>query len=464
MPSATKSFSDVSLYSSYYAYTSAAGAQSTSTPTTDTSGTVSFTLASLGLPAGAVISNAALTFARNSPLHGTSIRRLTFNGTEHNSVVSGVDVTLQASNSFKWTFKSGTASTSYPAPPASGVASKLNSGSLSITDILLTVTYTIPYTDCTSPSNASVSPSVSEGDATLTFSGAVGGTSNAITGHEVQYAESANGSTWGTWQALKVVASSAGSGSFSVALSGTRGNYRKYQMRTRGAAGADYYSTWKAVSGAIRRNAVPSAPAIEGPGTGGTIYNTHPRILVTVGADADEQAQTISVPGYSPSTAGLLAIGSKIVLRRNAAMGAPGDETIEAMATDALGVASPAASKTFNYAQPTHTDASIVAETTPIKAIHMNELRVMVNNIRAYYGLDAVSWAQAITAGETSLAGWKSHILELHGAIDNIVTMVNDWDASSITHNITAPSWLAIPTNSPSKAAMDQLRAVIQTL
>ena len=94
----------------------------------------------------------------------------------------------------------------------------------------------------------------------------------------------------------------------------------------------------------------------------------------------------------------------------------------------------------------------------------MNELRTAVNNIRAYYGMAAVSWAQAITAGSTSLGGWKNHVLELRAAIDAIVALVNGWDTASSTHNIPAISWLAIPTNKPTKAVMDQLRAVIPTL
>jgi len=419
----------------------------------------------MGIPSGASISSAKFTFSLTTPAHGTLIRELNFNGTATSPVNSGASVTLKSSNSVYFRFKSGTSNTSYPAVPPAGEpkTTKTNSSKISLTDIVLTVIYTLPYTACTPPSSASVSPSISEDNATLAYSGAAGGTSNAITGYEVQYAESIDGITWDSWQALKVVASSSGSGSFEVEPSSTRGNYRKYQMRTRGAAGSDYYSTWKAVSGTVRRNSAPAVPAITAPADNTTIYNSTPRILATVGSDADSHAQTVTASDFTPSSAGDQAVAKKLVLRRTSAYSA-GAQSVSIKATDILNVDSSDANRAFTYAVPSWTDGTLTAGTTKIKAAHMNELRTAVNNVRAYYGLAAVSWAQAITAGSTSIGGWKDHVLELRGAIDDIVSLVNGWDTASSTHNIPAISWLAIPTNSPSKAVMDQLRAVIPTL
>ena len=460
---------DFTQTSSFGSYFNTSGTMVYSTPTI-VYATKYFSLA--GIPSGASLISATLRITRNSPSYFCTQWKYRIESSDTDDEVSLARTTLTDYNNVKAklqaAFDAGDRSIKFEFKYQCKTATKTTTGTwysqLNYSNVQLVVEYELPYSDCTPPSTASVSPAVSEGDATVTFSGAVGGTSNAITGYEVQYAESADGITWGSWTALKVVSSSSGIGTFGVAPSSTRGNYRKYQMRTRGAAGSDYYSTWKAVSGTVRRNSAPAAPPIEGLGTGGTVYNTQPRILATVGADVDSQAQTITAPGYSPSTEGALAIGSKIVMRRDAAISAPGEEAVEATATDAQGVASPAASKTFNYAAPSWTDGTLTAGTTKIKAAHMNELRTAINNVRAYYGLAAISWAETITAGSTGLGGWKDHVLELRAAIDAIVTLVNGWDTASSTHNIPAISWLAIPTNAPSKAVMDQLRAIIPTL
>lgn len=335
-----------------------------------------------------------------------------------------------------------------------------------LSSVILTIDYIEPppaYTPATAPSNASVSPAVSEGDATLTFSGAAGGVANGITGYEIQYAESADGFTWGAWNALKVQALISASGTIAVAPSGTRGTYRKYQMRTQGAAGASYYSAWKAVSGTVRRNSAPAAPGITAPAAAATIYNSKPRILATVGSDANSHAQTIAVSGYTPSSTGNQAVGKKIILRRSSTLSA-GSQSISAVSTDSLGVASSATTRSFTYAVPSWTDPTLTAGTTPIKAAHINELRTAINNVRAYYGMAAYSWAQTITAGSTSLAGWTSHVTELRTAIDQIVAVVNGWDTANSTNDISLPAWIAITENKPTAAVINQLRAAIPLL
>ena len=113
---------------------------------------------------------------------------------------------------------------------------------------------------CTAPTLDAL-PSVAETDPTLSGSGASGDQyGNEIVGYEIQYAESADGETWGEWAAEKTVNTSESYFSTSVVISPTRGNYMKWRVRTLGEAGEDYYSDW-VESGAVRRNSVPSAPS-----------------------------------------------------------------------------------------------------------------------------------------------------------------------------------------------------------
>lgn len=116
-------------------------------------------------------------------------------------------------------------------------------------------------TSCGAPTSCSVSSTVAEGTVTLSWSGASGGTNNAISSYEIQYSDSSNNSTWGSWTALTTVTTTATSGSVSVAPPATRGYYRRFQVRTRGTAGASYYSGWKISTNSVRKNTVPNPPA-----------------------------------------------------------------------------------------------------------------------------------------------------------------------------------------------------------
>lgn len=456
MATVTKSFSNVQLTSSYYAYTEWTGDQSVSTPTTDQSTKVSFTSASMGIPAGASISSAKFTFSLTSSAHGTLIRELNFNGTATSPVNSGASVTMKSSNSVYFRFKSGTSGTSYPARPISGIASKLNSSTIDLTGIVLTVVYSLPYTACTPPTTLSFpSAFANPGEtARLSWSGAGAGTGNPISGYEVRRAATSGG----TYSLVDTTSNAY----LDVDAPSTQGGMYYFKVKTLGTA-SGYDSDLSTAVASLKGNSRPAAPALTSPKASRTIYNSRPRALLTVGADPDGHQQTISMPGYTASTTGNLAAGKKIVLRKSTVL-TEGSTSLDATATDTEGGVSTTASVTFNYAVPVHTNTPIYQNSTLIRASDINELRAMVNNVRLYYGMASYSWAEAVTANSTSLGGWKDHVLELRTAIDAILTLVNGWDAASSTHNIPAISWISIPTNSPSKAVMDQLRAVIPTL
>ena len=124
----------------------------------------------------------------------------------------------------------------------------------------LQINYT-PLAPCGPPTNVTISPSVAETEATLTWSGATGGGANSITGFEIEFSDSSDGDNWGAWQALAIVASSPGSGSRTVDPPSIRGEYRRFRIRTRGVLGEAYYSEW-ATSGNLRKNVLPSSPAV----------------------------------------------------------------------------------------------------------------------------------------------------------------------------------------------------------
>jgi len=114
-------------------------------------------------------------------------------------------------------------------------------------------------TACGAPTSCSVSSTLAEGGVTLSWSGASGGINNAISSYEIQYSDSSDNLTWGAWAALTTVTTTATSGSVETSPPTVRGNYRRFQVRTRGAAGASYYSGWKVSTNSVRRNTAPKA-------------------------------------------------------------------------------------------------------------------------------------------------------------------------------------------------------------
>jgi len=414
------------------------------------------------------------------------------------------------------------------------------------------------------PTSVSMSGTVAETDPTLTWSGAANGTNNDIDGYDIEYAESADGTTYGEWNTLKTVTSTAASGNTTVALAATRGYYRKYQIRTSGDQGIDsawvesvavrynsaptaptamtlspgiyesgnivlgwsgaadadgniqYYQVQQATSAdnitygdwatltstetglsytfvlsldrgyyaryqvqaidvfgvasgytafvvTARRNSVPAAPTISAPNTAQTIYNSRPRILVTVGTDADSQNQIISASGFTASRSTALAAGSQITLRRTSAA-SEGTVSISAIATDTQGAVSAAGERDTTYAVPSFTDDPITTGTTKIKAAHMNELRTMIDTARAYYGIAGYAWTETITAGVTKARNWPEHVIELRAAITETAAAVNAWDAYSVTNRIILPDWIPLIDRKPRADVMEQIRAAIALL
>lgn len=212
----------------------------------------------------------------------------------------------------------------------------------------LTIEYD-EYTACGAPTTVQLSKTLSRDNVTLSWSGATAGIGNAITGYEVQRAESIDGKVWGEWGNSAVTTEA----SLSVAPPTTPGNYYNYRVRTRGSAGADYYSPWKVSANTLRRDHEPLA-------------------------------------GF--------------------------------------------------------TDDPLAVDVTPVKALHMQELQTSVAALRAFYGLATYAFTN-IVAGETSLAGWTAHVMEIRAAIDEI----------GKDHE----NWIEITENKPRADVMQQLREVV---
>ena len=104
------------------------------------------------------------------------------------------------------------------------------------------LTFPVQLSKCTAPTSFVLAPDVFNGDDgfTFTWSGAEGGTNNAIVGYECQARVSYDGEEWEEW------------GSSGITIPGQKAYYTdypggisvQYRIRTKGSAGEDWYSPW----------------------------------------------------------------------------------------------------------------------------------------------------------------------------------------------------------------------------
>ncbi len=200
------------------------------------------------------------------------------------------------------------------------------------------------------------------------------------------------------------------------------------------------------------------APIIAAPAAGCSILNPRPRVLVNVTGTAS----AINAAGYTASSAINLANGRRVILRSNDPLS--GNQTVSVTATDASGNITPAAGMSFRIGYIEHSGATHGIPGEKVLAVQILNLRLWVNNIRAYYTLAQKIWAVNVTSGSTKMAGWQSIVLELRLAIEDVVKKVNGWDTASTVHRIALPAWIQIDEHMPAGVVMTQLWDVLEML
>lgn len=209
------------LKSSWSVSSSSQGAVYTQQPTVDTK-TVYFTV---NLPSGAIVNKCYIHSEWGNPNTGYAIK--TVNGTvprmENGYNVSVSLATTNGSNGYEFKFKAN--------------GSLLNPGKHSsiagISNVYMHIEYTMPYTNPTAPTSVIISKATAApgGTATLSWSGAVGGTDNPITSYSVYLSTSETG----TYSYLTGASTSSGSGSCTVAAPTTNGSAYYYKVLVSGS-------------------------------------------------------------------------------------------------------------------------------------------------------------------------------------------------------------------------------------
>ncbi len=404
----------------------------------------------------------------------------------------------------------------------------------------------------TPPTTFTASPaSFESGNVALAWSGTTDADAN-VNGYLIQYATSANGSSWSGWADLKTVPTTAYSGSTTDAPTMDRGTYRIYRIRAQDSAGlssgwkesntvyraraattpsilspntghyetapalswspstapdgnlAGYeyqistnggsswgtartttgttgifpefasaargtsfrfrvraytalkaYSDW-ATSTVFYKNTAIAAPTVTAPVTSRTIRAFQLRIIVSVAAKSNGIAQTLYYKWNSGGNWTALVSNATGAFKRvlTASISSSGTINLYLRLTDAAGAAIET-SVSFSVIRPTFTDAMLVPGTTPTKAVHLNEIREIVDSLRAAYGLNSTAWNEQIAAGTTSLRRYNEHVREIRSGIAAIVSRINSLAGHTL---VNTPSWCALSESGPKAEAITEIR------
>lgn len=126
--------------------------------------------------------------------------------------------------------------------------------------IIITLDWEDAATACGAPTLSVYTTPCGTDTVAMSWSGATSGSNNAITGYEIQYRDSTNGTSYtADWAALTTVSTTATSGSANLQMPSTPSMYRQFRIRTVGAAGAGYESDWY-ILGLVQRFGVCKAP------------------------------------------------------------------------------------------------------------------------------------------------------------------------------------------------------------
>lgn len=297
------------------------------------------------------------------------------------------------------------------------------------------------------PTNVQAVPTIYEtGNITVSWSGSTDPDDDTNLTYYVEYQINDTGD-WVAW--LNGTNTNA-QGSLESSI--PRGSYVKFRVRSKDSFGD--YSSYSTVSNAVTRNTVPSTDALTFITVdNSTLYNPKPTIITKISGD---KSLTVMASGYTSSKTGLQVVGTTISFKPTE--NKEGAQEVSFILTDEHG-ASTSVSYHYTVTAPIFTDDPIVRTVTKIKAVHMTEIRAMIDSIRSYYGLDSYQWSRQIIGGITSLSLWKNDLLGLREAMDEVKAFVDSkW-------GIDEPiSWTAVPTNSPRADLITEVRSAITIL
>lgn len=302
----------------------------------------------------------------------------------------------------------------------------------------------------TAPRVVSVSnPSPNSGASiTFTFSEAAAGTYNAITGYTLLQSTSIDG-TYTEVSGATITTTDTGG---QITINADNAGTKYYKIRTNGARTNSALSSAVAVT----INNVPLQPVIY---LGGrvsvsvdtTITSDVQKPWVRVHADDPDAGQLRTL--YARSNGGSWQMVQSGTAGFDAAVQLTQAATYEFKVVDAAGAESPISVAITNA--PTwegFTDPQIIAGTTKVKAIHINELRALADALMEFYAGTTIDWSDTVVIG-MSLKHFNGHIREIRSALSEIISAMADNGIS-----VASPRWTAQLGLHPTADAINEAR------
>lgn len=278
-------------------------------------------------------------------------------------------------------------------------------------------TLTSTITNVSTPTTPAISPTNYEATATFNWNASTAGTNNEVSSYVIEYSTSTDNTLWSAGTTLTSSTNSKELNTSAIA----RGTYLRFRVYAIGTHNG-YDSGWSTYSASVKKNQLPLAPTIVYGVNGKTTYNTQPYFKIVVSAEPDGQTQEIQLSvnggGYTPIKSEIPAAGGTFAFRLPTL--AVGAHSLLFKVVDSVGASSPATNTTLTVATPAFTDNTLTG--IAVKAIHINELRTQINNLRQFYGMAAVSWIDTITAGNTVVKA--AHFTQLQTALSEIASLV----------------------------------------
>lgn len=300
-----------------------------------------------------------------------------------------------------------------------------------------------------------------------------GHTNGDIAGYEVKMQDAA-GNDYNSGQIVGTNASGTATYVDVNTAGFTQGSQWKFLVR-----GYDSYGvkgTWSAATALVTMNTAPLAPSINYPAAGSTVYNRKPRILATAANTNDGPKHIFNFKlnsgGYFTTAANgtyfstgvndNLAANRKLVIQEPGTQWGLGSQTITAKMNDSF-LDSPEITRQFTIAAIAFTDPVLTPDVTYIWAYHITEIQTAVGILRTAYGLSAISW-KPVVSGVTSIAD-DTIISQIQNALQDIITLINSWDAANATFDISV-EWQSVLSTVGEDTGVDphKLRLAIEQL
>ena len=246
------------------------------------------------------------------------------------------------------------------------------------------------------------------------------------------------------------------------------------RFRVRGYDALGVRGPWSTYTAQVTLNTAPLPPEISYPAAGSTVYNQRPHILLKAAVTNDGPKHILCINDGSEKTTAAgtgFSCGANDDLASERQVGyippanlSGGTVSLSARMFDSF-LYSTSVTRSFTVAAFAPADPVLTTPGMRIKAAMITELQTAIGNLRAAYGMTAVSWTPCVVS-TTLISAATALIEQLQDALQAVINRINGWDAANATGDITV-AWISPAAEGGGvdpvklRQAIEQLRSTI---